>query len=134
MLEKRTDLIITGIALIAYIGLIGWGIQVISHSGEQAFGYISVAFGIVGLRFSVQELKYIRKATSGKMDWWFRHMQGMMASYIATLSAFSAVNLVFLPTVIRWLWPTVIGGTVLYFWENYYKKKFKIVVSAKKAA
>ncbi|MEO5570718.1 MAG: hypothetical protein ABIT08_00225 [Bacteroidia bacterium] len=44
--------------------------------------------------------------------------------YIATVSAFSAVNFNFLPTVIQWLWPTIIGVPLLLMWINFYKRKF----------
>lgn len=33
----------------------------------------------------------------------------MGAGYIATVTAFSTVNFLFLPLVARWLWPTVVG-------------------------
>jgi hypothetical protein len=53
-------------------------------------------------------------------------MVGMVASYIAALSAFSAVNLNFdwLPTAIQWLWPTILGTPLLSRWVRSYKQKF----------
>jgi hypothetical protein len=59
------------------------------------------------------------------MDWWYQHMQGMVGAYIAAVSAFSAVNLYFLPPIIRWLWPTVVGSIGLSVWIRYYRKKFR---------
>jgi hypothetical protein len=48
----------------------------------------------------------------------------MLGSYIATVSAFSAVNFHFLPMVIRWLWPSIIGIPGIFLWIGYYRKKF----------
>lgn len=48
----------------------------------------------------------------------------MLAAYISTVSAFSAVNFHFLnPVWLRWLWPTVIGSLVITFYTAHYKAK-----------
>jgi hypothetical protein len=57
--------------------------------------------------------------------WWFDHMQGMLGSYIATVSAFSVVNFTFLPTTVRWLWPTVLGVPLVALWIGSYKARFR---------
>ena len=51
-------------------------------------------------------------------------MGGMLGSYIAAVSAFSAVNFHFLPPAIRWLWPSVIGVPAIFIWIGYYRRKF----------
>jgi len=51
-------------------------------------------------------------------------MGGMIGSYIAAVSAFSVVNFSFLPTAIRWLWPSAIGVPLLLYWIQKYQKKF----------
>jgi hypothetical protein len=51
-------------------------------------------------------------------------MRNMLAAYVATLSAFSVVNLTFLPTVARWLWPTIVGTTGIVLWSRHYRRKF----------
>jgi hypothetical protein len=48
----------------------------------------------------------------------------MLGSYIATVSAFSAVNFQFLPVVVRWLWPSIVGVPGIFLWMSYYKAKF----------
>jgi hypothetical protein len=67
----------------------------------------------------------------------FGHMQGMIGSYIAAMTAFSAVNLSrwFGAAWWVWLWPTIVGVPVIATWTAYYKKRFlpktetKIVVA-----
>jgi hypothetical protein len=52
------------------------------------------------------------------------HLRRMLAAYIATVSAFSVVNFSFLPPVVRWLWPTVIGTAGIALWKRYYRRRF----------
>lgn len=48
----------------------------------------------------------------------------MPSAYIATVSAFSVVNFTFLPAVVRWLWPTVVGSLGIAAWVAYYRRQF----------
>jgi len=41
------------------------------------------------------------------------------------VSAFSVVNFTFLPTAVRWLWPTAIGVPMITLWITYYKARFR---------
>ncbi len=54
-------------------------------------------------------------------------MGGMIGSYIAAVSAFSVVNFDFLPTAVRWLWPSAIGLPLLAMWIRSYQRKFNRV-------
>jgi hypothetical protein len=46
----------------------------------------------------------------------------MLAAYIATVTAFSAVNFTFLhPIWVRWLWPTVAGTVLITYYTTRYK-------------
>jgi hypothetical protein len=132
--QNKSRLIDKSIArgsLLVYVLLIGWGIYTIALLEVTAFGIIAIVFGVIGLRFSISQLRRLNKTSTDKMNWWFEHMQGMMGSYIAAISAFSAVNFDFLPPVVRWLWPTIIGSIGISIWMNYYKKKFKEVPADK---
>jgi hypothetical protein len=52
-------------------------------------------------------------------------MSGMLASYIATVTAFSVVNFTALPTTVRWLWPTAVGIPLIVVWIRYYRVRFR---------
>ena len=90
----------------------------------SSFGIVAIAFGAVGCAFSGRDLKQMVQPPIEKRWWWFVHMGNMLGAYIATVSAFSAVNFDFLPPLIRWLWPTVIGGAGIFIWAGYYQRKF----------
>jgi hypothetical protein len=49
----------------------------------------------------------------------------MLTSYVAAVTAFSAVNFTFLPTTVRWLWPTLIGTVGIVVWVRYYRTRFE---------
>jgi len=87
---------------------------------------VSIIFGIIGMRMGLGSIHGFIKPSGEKMFWWFGHMQGMIASYIAAMTAFSAVNLThwFGAAWWVWLWPTIVGAPAIGVWTAYYKKKF----------
>jgi hypothetical protein len=93
----------------------------------KAFGIISIVFGFLGCLMGIQNIVSFIKPSSDKTKWFFSHMTGMIAAYIASVSAFSAVNLNFdwMPTAIQWLWPTIIGVPLMMRWVKSYSRKFK---------
>ncbi len=97
-------------------------IEVAGHS----VSVVSIVFGVIGMRLGQASISLFLKPPAEKMFWWFRHMQGMMGSYIAAMTAFSAVNLSrwFGAAWWVWLWPTIVGLPAITIWTVYYKKKF----------
>jgi hypothetical protein len=85
---------------------------------------VAIVFGIGGgVTTGFDMVRFVRPPTE-RMAWWYGHMGGMLGSYIATVTAFSVVNFDFLPTVARWLWPSVVGTPLIVLWIAYYKRKF----------
>ncbi len=101
------------------------GVGVIQLAGHTV-SIVSVVFGMIGMRMGQESIAGFLKPPAEKMFWWFAHMQGMLGSYIAAMTAFSAVNLTrwFGAAWWVWLWPTIIGVPVIAVWTAYYKKKF----------
>jgi hypothetical protein len=47
-----------------------------------------------------------------------------MGGYVATVSAFSAVNMDMIrPMWLQWLWPTIVGTPLIVLWVRHYKQK-----------
>ncbi len=90
------------------------------------FGIISTVFGTLGLLMTIKDIASFVRPSNDKHKWFFSHITGMIAAYIAAVSAFSAVNLNFewLPTAIQWLWPTILGVPLISRYINSYKQKF----------
>jgi hypothetical protein len=111
------------VSVITFSGSVAMVISGFSDIG-QSIAAMYIVFGSIGIYISIMNLKKYVKPSTEKFGWFFDHMGGMIGSYIAAVSAFSAVNFHFLPTVIRWLWPTLIGVPAIMIWTRYYKRKF----------
>jgi uncharacterized membrane protein len=113
--------IFTGLASLA-LALLG----AFRPSLLNGMGVVPVVFGIIGMRLAYSSIAIFRKPPTEKMWWFYAHMQGMIASYIAACTAFSAVNLGhwFGDAWWVWLWPTIVGVPAIAWWTAKYKKKF----------
>jgi hypothetical protein len=87
-------------------------------------GPVAMTFGIIGIILSAVDLYEMSFPPRDRLHWWYAHMIGMIASYIAAVSAFSVNNFRFLPVLVRWLWPSVIGIPAIFIWVGRYKKRF----------
>jgi uncharacterized membrane protein len=85
---------------------------------------VAIIFGVVGVAFAASDLWQFTHPPADKNFWWYGHLGGMIASYIAAVTAFSVVNFRLLPTTLRWLWPIAIGVPGISIWTRYYKRKF----------
>jgi hypothetical protein len=101
------------------------GVGLVEVAGHTV-SIVSVVFGAIGMRMGLASIFRFLRPPKQKMFWWFGHMQGMLGSYIAAMTAFSAVNLShwFGPAWWVWLWPTMIGVPAIVIWTAYYEKKF----------
>jgi hypothetical protein len=87
---------------------------------------VPIVFGCIGVFLGGRSILLFLHPPSDKRFWWFEHMNGMIASYIAAWSAFSVVNLgpLFGNAWWVWLWPVVVGVPGIRAWKSYYRSKF----------
>jgi len=85
---------------------------------------ISIVFGLLGMFTGGADVYSFLRPPADPKAWWYAHMNGMLGSYIAAVSAFSAINLLFIPMPWRWLWPTIVGTPVVILWIGYYRRRF----------
>ncbi|HTY80231.1 MAG TPA: hypothetical protein VMI34_20560 [Candidatus Bathyarchaeia archaeon] len=90
----------------------------------QELSTVAIVFGCVGLSLSGLDVRRFLHPPVDRMAWWYRHMANMIGSYIAAVTAFSVVNFHFLPTTVRWLWPTMVGTPLVAIWITYYRMRF----------
>ena len=91
----------------------------------ERVGIVPVVFGVFGMILAGLDFRRFVRPPEDRNAWWFAHMRGMLGSYIATVTAFSVVNFTFLPTGVRWLWPTVVGTPLVAAWITFYKQRFR---------
>jgi hypothetical protein len=124
---KPIDWIAALTTFAASLGLVAMGLLSPSNVFLR-LGPVAAVFGVVGIFLSARSMQQFLSPSPDKNEWWYRHMGNMIASYIAAVTAFSAVNLPRLlpgmPRIAIWLWPTVIGAPAIALWTNYYRNKF----------
>jgi hypothetical protein len=87
---------------------------------------VPIVLGCIGMLLGGRSILLFVHPPSDKQFWWFEHMSGMIASYIAAVAAFSVVNLGphFGNAWWVWLWPAMVGVPGIRVWKSYYRKKF----------
>jgi hypothetical protein len=85
-----------------------------------------VVFGLLGIRISTRSIWRFTHPPTEKMFWWYVHLQGMIASYIAAWIAFCLVTLGPLLHGAQWLWllPISVGLPAILVTTAYYRQKF----------
>jgi uncharacterized membrane protein len=92
----------------------------------QNLGIPAMVFGIIGMWLAGKSILHFLRPPQEKMFWWYDHLGGMLASYIAAWTAFSVTTIgrfVHGGWVI-WILPTAIGVPAIALTTAYYKKKF----------
>jgi len=89
-------------------------------------GIPAMFFGLLGLWIVAGEVRGYLQQPTEKMFWWYKHLQGMIGSYIAAWTAFSVVTIGPLLHHAWWIWiaPACIGVPAIFATTAYYKKKF----------
>ncbi len=130
--RKRTDLgqrasaldwAAAVITLVASVALVALGFTQPTPT-FQRLSTVAIVFGGVGFSLAGLDVWQFWSPPADKRAWWYKHMANMIGSYIAAVTAFSVVNFHFLPTTLRWLWPTMIGSPLIAIWIIYYKRRF----------
>lgn len=103
--------------VIVCFALGGWGIS--SLVSGNSLGIVMILFSLLGIGAGLSDLQTFRDATR-QGPWMINHLSRMVGAYIATVTAVSVINLTILPQVITWLWPTVLGVPLIWFWERKY--------------
>jgi hypothetical protein len=80
--------------------------------------------GGMGVTLSLADLWKFRSPPRAPWHWFSEHIGAMLASYAATLSAFSAIHLTALPLFLRLLWPSLVVAPLLVTWVALYERRF----------
>ena len=83
---------------------------------------ILVVFGVVGILFSIRDLRLYKKPKQLKKGWLKFHLGKMIGGYISATTAFVVVNQ-FFPGIYGWFVPGIIGSFVIVFWIKKIERK-----------
>lgn len=112
---KQLDWVISSIVFSAGLSMIVLGLFnfYLSSVGQ---GVLYLVFGTICASQAGKDLHFFLQLNSGLdpgKKWLIQHVSRMGGSYIATFTAFSVVNNFFLPSLVAWLGPSLIGGIVI---------------------
>ncbi len=121
----RWDLLMHGSAGLVNTALLLWGAVHLFHGDRGPAAVIFTVFGAIGCALVIAQLRRFLRTHHDKQEWLYAHMSGFLGSYIATVSAFSAVNLDLIsPVWLQWLWPSLVGVPLLAGWVRYTRARF----------
>lgn len=121
----RLDLALHGIAGVINGGLLIWGLAHLMLHIRNTQAVLFTVFGAVGMLMVARGFRQFYKRQHDKREWLYGHITGFLGGYIATVSAFSAVNLSMIrPAWLQWLWPTLLGTPLIVVWTGYYRRQF----------
>ncbi len=113
------DWVLSAVMAVAAIIFIVLGI--ISIVNGNTFGIVYMVFGLGGLFFVYQDYRNFTRRTLNSNFWLTTHLQRMIGSYIAALTAFLVVNNTMIPGAIAWLIPTIFLLPLILVWSGKYK-------------
>jgi len=118
---KAIDWILTITMILFALYFILYGVGFLLHGFN--FGIVLLVFGTISLLMASKDISSYRANIKVKNYWLLIHIQRMIGSYIAALTAFIVVNNNFSPGIIGWLLPTVIFTPLIFYWSK--KKAIK---------
>ncbi len=134
---SRLDYAAAGAATLAGGSFIVWGLLpftgLVPSELPTAFSILGVVFGVALGRDALGDLKSFRRPDPDPLWWWTYHLERMVGSYLAAVTAFLVQNVgPLVPDAFVWLvWaaPGVLGGFGIGYWIRYYRKKFSVRAS-----
>ncbi len=117
------------------IGKLDWSLAVISGIFNMAFiiygiinlpnalGILATFFGLGGMVMVYTNVVFFLKGSQDKKYWYYTHAAHMIGGFIATVSAFSVQTMHFMPGILQWIWPTLLGVPVLIMWKKSMQRK-----------
>jgi hypothetical protein len=114
------DWLIMSCALIFGVSLLAWAIT--QKLAGNSFWPVPMVFGVIAAGFAVADIRLYRNGPSSKQHWLTGHIASMGAGYVATWTAFVVTNVRYLPPVLVWLAPSLIGGILIIISIRRYSK------------
>lgn len=125
---SRWDLIVMWATMMVSIVMIGAaGYLAIGIVGGWPMGLILGTFGVFCFILTLQDRRYTKHPERySKKSWLLLHIGRFGGAYIATFTAFVVTNVTFIPGLLLWLGPGIIGGMILGRTIGHWRKQLKI--------
>jgi uncharacterized membrane protein len=114
------DWLLTSLMLVLAMAFIGFGGYHMIRG--DSFGLVFLVFGSVSLLFVYHDWTNFTGRSKISNYYLTTHLQRMLGSYIASVTAFLVVNNTILPPMIAWLLPTAAVTPLIVTWSRKHKK------------
>jgi uncharacterized membrane protein len=130
LVSLPADRFVAWIALIASVFMICYGGYRFAHAminhSDTFLAILYIIFGLAMGSAAWGDVKdFLPNKTPHEKRWFFNHVIRMLSAYIATFTAFCVVNVHFLPPILVWTLPGIIGGTIITLLVRRYKQQFE---------
>lgn len=95
-------------------------------ANDDNLGIVLLVFGFISLLMARKDIALYKGNIKNKNYWLLIHIQRMVGSYIAALTAFLVVNNTYLPPLMAWLMPTIIMTPLIFYWSK--KNAFRTLI------
>lgn len=125
---SRLDLIVMWGTMAVSILMVGIAIYLaVGMEGRWPMGLVLGAFGVFCFLLTLEDRKYtLHPERYAKKAWLIVHLSRFGGAYIATFTAFVVTNVTFVPGLLLWLGPGVIGGMILGRAARYWRQRLNI--------
>lgn len=117
---KLVDWLLSGAMMVFGLAFIVYGLKLLL--GHSKFGIVLLVFGFISLAFVRKDWRNYRGKSGIANIYLTTHLQRMIGSYIASVTAFLVVNNSLLPEVLAWLLPTVVLTPLIISWTKKYAR------------
>ena len=117
------DWAVHGIFLITCISFLSYAIYLYSKHGFNVLSVLCALFAIGGFFSTRANVKPFFKKAQKPGFWLDYHRANMIGAYVATVTAFSAQQLHFMPMILQWIWPTLLIVPA----SRYFNKKYQSI-------
>ncbi len=117
------DMLVSGSTLVAGLFMLFCGfvnLTTFAYTLQPLF----IIFGCVTIGFSFSDLLRYHRGMAHKNAWLILHIGRMCGAFIATVTAFLVVNVTFLPALVVWIGPGIIGSVFITLQIRKYKAKW----------
>lgn len=92
---------------------------------QKGMEYVNMGLSMYIAVSSFVWIRSFKTPRQEKQFWMIAHLQGMGGGYIATATAFLVTNIKFLPTLVVWITPSVIGAVIIAYTSRKYQIRFR---------
>jgi uncharacterized membrane protein len=121
-IEKVTklDWVYTAIMFLCGCAFFMIGIYLLVKGNQ--FGIVLVVFGLISIGLCKTDYENFTDQSKFSNVYLTTHIQRMVGSYIASVTAFIVVNNTYLPDILGWLLPTLMITPLIFKWTKKYGK------------